>query len=150
MSNPLPFAKHLANLESAKPPIEDAVKAIVERAKTLADKEGKRKAPQEAIAAFAHIRDLMKALEKAEEAVKKALTAHIEAGGPVEAGEYALSVVEQERTTVKWEEVATAAAQKIATLEGRPFNAANYVSTIKDGTEPTIVKMLKVVKVSGA
>lgn len=146
----LPFAKHLANLESVKPAMDDAVAAIVERSKTLADKEGKRQAPQEAIAAFAHIRDLMKSLEKAEDAIKKALTAHIEAGGPVEAGEYALSLATQNRTTVKWEEVATAAAQKIATLEGRPFNAANYVATIKAETEPTPVKVLKVVKVAGA
>jgi hypothetical protein len=146
----LPFAKHLATLESVKPALDDAVAAVVERAKTLADKEGKRQAPQEAVAAFAHIRELMNTLKKAEEACKTALLAHLDAGGPVEPGEYALSVSVAGRRNVDWEGIAIAASEKLAKLEGRPFNAAHYTATIKEATVPTPVTTLKVIKVAGA
>lgn len=146
----LPFSGHLANIEAAAPAITAALDAFSERAKTLADKEGKRQAPQEALAAFAILRDLKKKVEESEKAIGDALKAHLAAGGPVEAGEYALSLTNQERISVKWEEVAEAAARSFYEATGKTFHPATWKADIKAATAPTPVQMLKVVKVAGA
>jgi hypothetical protein len=146
----LPFASHLANLEAASPNIIDACGALAERAGMLADKEGARQCPQEAVSAFDLIRKLKKVLEETEKSVGDALKAHVASGGAIESGEYALSISTQDRTTIPWKDVAAAAASALAAKEGKAFVASKWEADLKKATPATPVTVLKVVKVAGA
>jgi hypothetical protein len=150
MAKALPFSAHLSNLEGAVPSITDACKAIAERAAMLADKEGKRQAPQEALAALAILRELKKVVEAAEKGTADAFKAHVEAGGPIEQGEYALTITKQNQVRVPWEEVAASAARSLCEAQGRTFSQEMWKNTLRDATPPTPVVILKVVKVAGA
>lgn len=102
--------------------------------------------PQAAMKAYLALDDILKALEKAQEAFKEAAIKHHGAGGSFEAGKIAITIKEQSRVTPKWQDECLDAVKKICLLEKSVFNKDNYIDAVKAKYPASVSKQVKLVE----
>jgi hypothetical protein len=122
----------------------DVVRGVETFRRVLVSLKGEATVPQTVLACGTEIESSLSLLGDVRKDFVTVMKAHKAHGGEFEHGKVAISISESERSNPKWKEAAITAAKRVAELEGREWDEAEYVKEVqKDAatSEATTVKL---------